>query len=71
MDVVGPADGVWVREAETALKSYFRNLDLLFLRDHQDKSDGYTETWNSIEKKYASLASLLEALRVWEWGAER
>ena len=44
LDVVGPADGVWVRETETALKSYFRNLDLLFPRDHQDQFDGYTET---------------------------
>lgn len=51
LDVVGPADGVWVRETETALKSFFRNLDLLFPRDHQDKFGGHTETWNSIEKK--------------------
>lgn len=71
LDVVGPADGVWIRETETALKSYFRNLGLLFPRDHQEKFDGYTETWNSTEKKYSTLASLLEDLRAWEWGAER
>lgn len=70
LDVVGPADGVWIRETETALKAFFRNLGLLLPIDHQEKFDGYTETWHSTQKKYATLASLLEDLRSWEWGAE-
>jgi len=67
LDVIGPADGMWIRETETALKGFFRHLDLLLPRDFADRFDGYTESWFADTVKYDSIPNMLEGLREWEW----
>lgn len=69
LDVVGPADGRWVLETETALKAFFREKGLLLSRDYEDKYDGYSESWKSEHLRYGSVDEMLEALRQSEWGA--
>lgn len=66
LDVIGPADGLWILETETALKAYFRNLNLLLPRDYADQFDGYSESWKASTIKYSKLNQLLEVLREWE-----
>jgi hypothetical protein len=68
LDVVGPADGTWILETETALKAFFRHQGLLLPRDYVDRFDGYTESWSADSVRYDSISSLLEGLREWEWG---
>lgn len=67
LDVIGPADGTWIRETETALKAFFRQLGVLLPRDYSDRFDGFTESWLAERVQYASISSLLEDLREWEW----
>jgi len=67
LDVVGPADGLWVAETETALKAYFRHLGLLLPKDYGDQFDGYSESWNSSATKFLKLTDLLKVLGDWEW----
>lgn len=67
LDVLGPADGLWILETETALKAYFRHLDLLLPRDYENQFDGYSESWNASVVKFSKLSPLLEVLRDWEW----
>lgn len=66
LDVVGPADGYWVVDTETALKQFFKDKQLLLPYDHSDKFDGYTESWNAEGLSFRSLKELLSALRDWE-----
>lgn len=66
LDVMGPADGYWVVDIETALKNFFKDKQLLLSYDHSDKFDGYTESWNAEELSFRSLKDLLWALRDWE-----
>ena len=66
LDIVGPADGHWIREIETALKLFFSAKGLLLTRDHPDKFDGYSESWHSDELSFSACAEMLEALRAWE-----
>jgi hypothetical protein len=68
LDVVGPADGLWVADTESALKKYFESMGLLLGRSYEDKFDGYTETWNSSEHKFASISEMLTELRRFEEG---
>lgn len=67
LDIIGPADGLWVRETETSLKAYFRHLKVLLPRDYEDPFDGYSESWISEKVTYGSIQILLEDLRDWEW----
>lgn len=66
LDVVGPADGVWIRETETALGRYFRSMGRLLPRDYPDKFDGYSESWYPQGLEFTRCSDLLEALRDWE-----
>jgi len=66
LDVVGPADGYWILETETALGSFFKAKGLLLPRDYRDKFDGYSESWHSDELNFSTCAEMLEALRDWE-----
>lgn len=66
LDVVGPADGYWIVDTETALKTYFESKGLLLTRDYADKFDGYTESWRSSELKFGSVSEMLGALRDFE-----
>ena len=67
LDVLGPADGVWVAETEAALKEFFRKKGILLARDGTNRFDGYTETWDSQHVRYDSIQALLEELRSSEW----
>jgi hypothetical protein len=67
IDVVGPADGRWIRETETALKAFFRAKGLLLPRDYRDKFDGYSESWNSTVLSFSSVNEMLDELRGSEW----
>jgi hypothetical protein len=66
LDVVGPADGVWIAETETALGRFFRAKRILLRRDYPEKFDGYSESWQSDELSFSTCADMLEALRDWE-----
>ena len=66
LDVVGPADGLWVLQTETALKRFFRVSDLLLPRDYPDKFDGFSESWDSTSLTFSSVAKMLDALRQFE-----
>jgi hypothetical protein len=66
LDVMGPANGVWIVETETALGRFFREKGLLLPRDYPDKFDGYSESWHSDELSFSTCAEMLEALRDWE-----
>jgi hypothetical protein len=63
IDVVGPADGYWIIETETALKAFFRTRGLLLPKDYKDKFDGFTESWKSASLGFHSVNEMLEALR--------
>ena len=66
LDVIGPADGVWIRETETALGRFFKTKGVLLPRDYPDKFDGFSESWRSDELSFSTCAEMLEALRDWE-----
>jgi hypothetical protein len=66
LDVIGPADGLWILETETALGQFFRAKGFLLPRDYPDKFDGYSESWRSDELSFSTCAEMLEALRDWE-----
>jgi hypothetical protein len=66
LDIIGPADGVWIVETETALGRFFRAKGVLLPRDYPDKFDGYSESWQSDELSFSTCAEMLEALRDWE-----
>ena len=66
IDIVGPADGNWVLETETALKNFFRAEGVLLPRSYGDKFDGYTESWDSTEMHFKTVAQMLSALRAFE-----
>jgi hypothetical protein len=66
LDVMGPADGVWILETETALSRFLRAKGFLLPRDYPDKFDGFTESWQSDELSFSTCAEMLDALRVWE-----
>jgi hypothetical protein len=66
LDIVGPADGYWIRETETALRRFFRSQGVLLPRDYPDKFDGFSESWQSDELVFSTIAEMLEALREWE-----
>ncbi len=63
LDVIGPADGYWVVDTETALKDFFKSRGVLLSRDYEHKFDGFTESWDSSSLKFNSVAEMLEALR--------
>jgi hypothetical protein len=67
LDVMGPADGLWIVETETALGHFFKAKGLLLPRDYPDKFDGFSESWRSHELSFSTCAEMLEALRDWEW----
>ena len=62
---MGPADGVWIVELETAL-GFFQDKGVLLPRDYPDKFEGYSELWHSEEFGFSTCAEMLEALRDWE-----
>ena len=66
INIIGPADGVWIVETETALGRFFRDKGLLLPRDYPDKFDGYSESWRSDQLSFSTCAEMLEALRDWE-----
>jgi hypothetical protein len=66
LDTVGPADGLWVLETETALKRFFAANRVLLPRDHDDKFDGYTESWRCENIQFRTVAAMLSALREFE-----
>lgn len=66
LDVVGPADGVWVAEVEDSLKAFFLDKGLLYRRNRMEKFDGYTESWDASKVRYQTLSELLRDLREWE-----
>jgi hypothetical protein len=66
LDVMGPANGLWIVETETALGRFFRDKGVLLPRDYPDKFDGYSESWRSDELCFSTCAEMLEALRDWE-----
>jgi hypothetical protein len=66
LDIIGPADGYWIVETETALGRFFKSKSLLLPRDYPDKFDGYSESWYSDELSFSTCAEMLEALRDWE-----
>lgn len=66
IDLVGPADGYWVAETELAIKHFLRDKGVLLSRNHEEKFDGYTESWFSESFAFDSLPRLLGALRTWE-----
>ncbi len=69
LDVLGPADGYWIAETESAFKAYFRQKGLLMNRDRQLKFDGFTETWDSSNLRYKTIEQILGDLRNSEWGS--
>lgn len=66
LDVVGPADGLWVLNTETSLGHFFKAKGLLLGPDHEDKFEGYSESWWCDELSFSTVAEMLEALRAWE-----
>jgi len=66
LDILGPADGVWIVETEAALGRFFQAKGLLLPRDYPDKFDGFTESWHYGELSFSTCAEMLEALRDWE-----
>ena len=66
LDVIGPVDGVWILETETALGRFFREKGLLLDSSYPDHFDGYTETWRAEELAYETVAEMLRDLRAWE-----
>lgn len=66
LDAIGPADGLWVLQTETALKKFFREKGLLLPKDYADKFDGYSESWHSKQLKFNTMAEMLSALRDFE-----
>lgn len=66
LDVIGPADGYWIVETETALKGFFESKGLLLSRNYADKFDGYTESWHSEQLSFSSVQEMLAALRQFE-----
>ena len=66
VDIVGPADGLWVLNTETSLGHYFKAMGLLLGSDYEDKFDGYSESWWCDELSFSTVAQMLEALRAWE-----
>lgn len=66
LDVLGPADGLWVLNTETSLGHFFKAKGLLLGRDHMDKFEGYTESWRSDDLSFSTVAEMLDALRTWE-----
>jgi hypothetical protein len=66
LDVMGPADGYWVLETETALKMFFKKKGVLLDGALLDKFDGYTESWVSTELSFSSVSKMLTALRDYE-----
>jgi hypothetical protein len=66
LSVMGPADGVWIVETETALGRFFQDKGFLLPRDYPDKFDGFSESWRSDELSFSTCAEMLEALRDWE-----
>lgn len=53
-------------ETETALKKFFRAESVLLPRNYGDKFDGYTESWDSTEVRFKTVAEMLSALRTFE-----
>jgi hypothetical protein len=70
LDVIGPADGIWILEIETALKRFFRAEKLSLPKDYPDKFDGYSESWDSTEVQFSTAKDMLSALRDSEWSSE-
>ena len=70
LDVIGPADGWWILQTETALKGFFRAEKLLLPMDYEDKFDGYSESWDSTEVQFNMVEEMLSALRDFEWSGE-
>ena len=70
LDAMGPADGLWVLQTETALKKFFRARGLLLSKDYEDKFDGYSESWDSSELQFKTVAEMLSALTDFEWSGE-
>lgn len=66
LDVIGPADGYWIRDTETALSRFFKSKGLLLSSNYTDKFDGYSESWEAQELSFDTVAEMLEALRSWE-----
>lgn len=66
LDVIGPADGLWILETETALKRFFRYKKVLLPPDYGDKFDGFSETWDSSALQFTKITDMLEALRQFE-----
>lgn len=66
LDIIGPADGYWVLETETALKQFFRAESVLLPRNYGDKFDGYTESWHSLNLQFKRVTQMLSALRTFE-----
>lgn len=66
LDVIGPADGLWIVETETALARFFRAKGSLLPHDYPDRFDGFSESWQSDELCFSTCAEMLEALRDWE-----
>jgi hypothetical protein len=66
LDVMGPADGYWVLDTETALKMFFKEKGVLLDGADVDKFDGYTESWVSTELSFSSVSKMLTALRDYE-----
>lgn len=71
LDVIGPADGLWIREIETALKRFFKQKGLLLKRNTPDKFEGYTESWQSSGLEFVKIDSLLKAMREHEEGLQK
>jgi hypothetical protein len=63
---MGPANGVWIVETETALGRFFKAKGHLLPRDYPDKFDGFSESWRADELSFSTCAEMLEALRDWE-----
>lgn len=66
LDVIGPADGLWILQTETALKRFFRERGLLLPRDYPDKFDGFSESWQSSTLAFTSISRMLDMLRQFE-----
>ena len=67
LDVIGPLDGYWVVDTESALKDFFTAKGLRLERGAVPAFDGYTESWRSDRLRFEKISELLEALRDWEW----
>ena len=66
LDIIGPADGYWIVETESALKLFFKTMGVLLSKNYPDKFDGYTESWDSSSLKFSTVSAMLEALRAHE-----